>query len=197
MNLTHHFLIAMPGLEGSFFARSVVYLCEHNEHGALGLVINKPTDICMQDLFDQMELSLGRRDISLNMVFKGGPMQTERGFVLHDPVRATMATDEGEVEDSGYTATMSIVGGGLDMTTSRDVLEALSCGVGPQRVMVTLGYSSWERGQLESELADNNWLTVEADPAVIFDTFIEDRYSRALALLGLQTWMLSSEAGHA
>ena len=192
INLTHHFLIAMPGLEDESFARSVVYLCEHSERGALGLIINKPTDITLKGLFDKVDLSLRREDLTKEPVFQGGPVQTERGFVLHEP----MLMDKGDTDESAYAATMTIPGG-LEMTTSKDVLEALSTGAGPRRVLITLGYSSWGEGQLESELAENAWLTVAADLSVIFDTPVPERYDRALSLLGLQAWMLSPEAGHA
>ncbi len=192
INLTHHFLIAMPGLEDESFARSVVYLCEHSERGALGLIINKPTDITLKGLFDKVDLSLRREDLTKEPVFQGGPVQTERGFVLHEP----MLMDKGETDESAYASTMTIPGG-LEMTTSKDVLEALSTGAGPRRVLITLGYSSWGEGQLESELAENAWLTVAADLSVIFDTPVPERYDRALSLLGLKAWMLSPEAGHA
>ena len=192
INLTHHFLIAMPGLEDESFARSVVYLCEHSERGALGLIINKPTDITLKGLFDKVDLSLRREYLTKEPVFQGGPVQTERGFVLHEP----MLMDKGETDESAYASTMTIPGG-LEMTTSKDVLEALSTGAGPRRVLITLGYSSWGEGQLESELAENAWLTVAADLSVIFDTPVPERYDRALSLLGLQAWMLSPEAGHA
>ena len=192
INLTHHFLIAMPGLEDETFAKSVVYLCEHSERGALGLVINKPSDINLQSLLQKVDLDLRRQDLTDTPVFQGGPVQTERGFVLHDAMQA----DSEKPEDSGYSSTLSIPGG-LEMTTSKDVLEALSTGAGPRRVLVTLGYASWGEGQLESELAENTWLTVGADPAVIFDTPIGQRWDRALGLLGLQAWMLSPDAGHA
>ncbi|WP_137895138.1 YqgE/AlgH family protein [Ramlibacter sp. 2FC] len=191
-NLTHHFLIAMPGLEDEAFARSVVYLCEHSERGALGLIINKPSDISLKNLFDKVDLPLRRSDLIDAPVFQGGPVQTERGFVLHEPMTASGAP----ADESVYASTMAIPGG-LEMTTSKDVLEALSTGAGPRRVLVSLGYSAWGEGQLESELAENSWLTVGADPAVIFDTPVEQRYERALGLLGLQSWMLSPGAGHA
>ena len=191
-NLTHHFLIAMPGLQGEPFSKSVVYLCEHSERGALGLVINKPSDIKLKGLFDKVELPLMREDLINAPVFHGGPLQTERGFVLHEPIFA--AADK--PEESVYASTMTIPGG-LEMTTSRDVLEAISTGAGPAKVLVSLGYSAWGQGQLESELGENSWLTVDADVSVIFDTPVEQRYERALQLLGLQSWMLSSEAGHA
>ncbi|MBE2262849.1 MAG: YqgE/AlgH family protein [Burkholderiaceae bacterium] len=192
IDLTHHFLIAMPGLEDEAFARSVVYLCEHSAQGALGLIINKPSDINLSSLFDKVDLSLRRADLSKAPVFHGGPMQTERGFVLHEP----MTVDGSEPGESAYASTM-VIPGGLVMTTSRDVLEALSSGAGPRRVLVTLGYASWGEGQLESELGENSWLTVLADPAVIFETPVEERYDRALALLGLQAWTLSPDVGHA
>ncbi|MDP3226872.1 MAG: YqgE/AlgH family protein [Acidovorax sp.] len=192
INLTHHFLIAMPGLEDESFSRSVVYLCEHSERGALGLIINKPSDITLKGLFDKVDLSLRREDLTREPVFQGGPVQTERGFVLHEP----MLMDKTETDESAYASTMTIPGG-LEMTTSKDVLEALSTGAGPRRVLITLGYSSWGEGQLESELAENAWLTVAADLSVIFDTPVPERYDSALALLGLKAWMLSPEAGHA
>ena len=189
INLTHHFLIAMPGLQDATFAKSVIYMCEHSERGALGLVINKPSDINLQKLFEKVELPLHREDLTQAPVFQGGPVQTERGFVLHETV--VMPGNE-----PVYASTMTIPGG-LEMTTSKDVLEALSTGYGPRKVFVSLGYSSWGQGQLESEISDNSWLTVAADPAVIFDTPVEQRYAKALMLLGLESWMLSPEAGHA
>ncbi len=231
INLTNHFLIAMPGLGDAFFAKSVVYLCEHSERGALGLMINKPTDIKLQNLFDKVELPLGRVDLRDVPVFQGGPVQTERGFVLHDalgrgeeasnevatPQQPTNEADDGGDQGSGddrtgeasetglsdsiYASTLVIPGATLEMTTSRDVLEALSHGAGPQRVLISLGYSAWAQGQLESEIGENSWLTVQAEStqmlALIFETPVEQRYDKALALLGLQAWMLSPDAGHA
>ena len=189
INFTHHFLIAMPGLQDETFAKSVIYMCEHSERGALGLMINKPSDINLKKLFEKVELPLHREDLTQAPVFQGGPVQTERGFVLHETV--VMPGNE-----SLYASTMTIPGG-LEMTTSKDVLEALSTGYGPRKVFISLGYSSWGQGQLESEISDNSWLTVAADPAVIFDTPVEQRYAKALMLLGLESWMLSPEAGHA
>ena len=192
INLTHHFLIAMPGLEDESFSRSVVYLCEHSERGALGLIINKPSKLSLQGLLQKVDLGLKRDDLRDQQVFTGGPVQTDRGFVLHEP----MVIEGAPENESAYASTMTIPGG-LEMTTSKDVLEALSDGAGPKRVLVTLGYSSWDEGQLESEIGENAWLTVEADPEVIFNTPVDERYDRALGLLGLQRWMLSPEAGRA
>jgi putative transcriptional regulator len=190
INLTNHFLIAMPGLSDELFGRSVVYMCEHSDRGALGLVINKPSDILLPRLFEKVDLPLGRIDLAQQPVFQGGPVQTERGFVLHDAIEA------GTDGESVYASTMTIPGG-LEMTTSKDVLEAMASGAGPRRVFVTLGYASWGKGQLESEITENSWLTVEADPVLIFDTPVQERYDKAMALLGLQSWMLSPDAGHA
>jgi len=191
-NLTNHFLIAMPNLSDPLFGRSVVYLCEHSERGALGLVINKPSDIRLPELFERVDLTLGRPDLVATPVFMGGPVQTERGFVLHEAVGPAGGPDA----ESVYASSMSIPGG-LEMTTSRDVLEAMSTGAGPRQVFVSLGYASWGEGQLESEIGENSWLTVEADPRLIFDAPVDERYPRALGLLGLQAWMLSPDAGHA
>ena len=202
-------------------------MCEHSERGALGLVINKPSDLSMEGLFDKVDLPLHRPDLMTAPVLQGGPVHTERGFVLHDamlvdvPEQETPVTSTGNPSASGeasqedvieaaqeaaalsavsskesvYASTMTIPGG-LEMTTSKDVLEALSIGAGPKRVLISLGYSAWGEGQLESELAENSWLTVGADTAVIFDTPVDQRYERAMKLLGLEPWMLSNEVGH-
>ena len=188
INLTHHFLIAMPGMSDQAFAKSVIYMCEHSDRGALGLIINKPSDINLQGLFAKVELPLHREDLVETVVFHGGPVQTERGFVLHESLMPG--------SQSVYASTMTIPGG-LEMTTSKDVLEALSTGAGPRKVLVSLGYSAWGEGQLESEISENSWLTVPADMAIIFDTPVELRYDRALLLLGFESWMLSPDAGHA
>ncbi len=186
MNLTNQFLIAMPGMGDDTFSGAVVYLCEHTENGALGLVINKPIDIKLKNLFQKVDLSLDSEELAEQAVFYGGPVQTERGFVLHEKQGDTPV----------YSSTLSIPGG-LEMTTSKDVLEALSHGAGPRRLLVTLGYSGWAAGQLEDELGRNGWLTVDAVPEIIFDTPVAERYDRAVSLLGFDPRMLSQEAGHA
>jgi putative transcriptional regulator len=190
INLTNQFLIAMPGMADETFAGAVVYLCEHTEKGALGLVINKPIDIKLKNLFEKVELTLDREDLAETPVYFGGPVQTERGFVLHDRL------DGGEGDGGHYNSSLQIPGG-LEMTTSKDVLEALSNGAGPKRILVTLGYSGWSAGQLEEEIGRNGWLNVDAEPAVIFETPVEQRYDKALSLLGIDPRMLSQEAGHA
>lgn len=187
INLTNQFLIAMPGMEGDTFAGSVIYMCEHTEKGALGLVINKPIDIKLKNLFEKVELTLERDDLAEAPVYFGGPVQTERGFVLH----------ESQGDDGGHYNSSLQIPGGLEMTTSKDVLEALAQGAGPKKVLVTLGYSGWGAGQLEDEMRRNSWINVSAAPEIIFDTPVEQRYDKALSLLGIDARMLSQEAGHA
>ena len=188
VNFTNQFLIAMPGMVGDMFAGTVIYLCEHTEKGALGLVINKPIDITLKSLFEKVELPLERADLAEAPVFFGGPVQTERGFVLHEQSLS---------DGPGFTSSLKIRGGGLEMTTSKDVLEALSSGTGPTRVFVSLGYSGWAAGQLEDEMSRNSWINVDAQPEIIFSTPIEQRYDKALSLLGIDPAMLSSDTGHA
>jgi len=183
MNLTHQFLIAMPGMVDPNFAGSVVYVCEHSDKGALGLVINRPSDITLEGLFDRVELQL---EIALRKddpVMIGGPVQTERGFVLHSP-------------GTRYNSTLPITEA-IALTTSKDVLEAIAGGAGPEKMLVTLGYSGWGAGQLEGEIAANAWLTVSATPQILFDTPPEARYDAALKLLGVQATQLTGQAGHA
>ena len=189
INLTNQFLIAMPGMGDGTFAGTVIYLCEHTEKGALGLVINKPIDITLKSLFEKVELSLDRDDLAEVPVYFGGPVQTERGFVLHEPTSA-------EGQGGAYNSSLKVEGG-LEMTTSKDVLEAISSGAGPKKVLVTLGYSGWGAGQLEEEMSRNGWINVDAEPGIIFDTPVSQRYGKALSLLGIDASMLSSDAGHA
>lgn len=190
VNFTNQFLIAMPGQVGETFDGTVIYLCEHTDKGALGLVINKPIDIKLRNLFEKVDLSLDREDLAEEPVYFGGPVQTERGFVLHERLG-------GEGSQGGHYNSSLQIPGGLEMTTSKDVLEALSNGVGPKRVLVTLGYSGWGAGQLEDEMGRNGWINVDAEPSIIFDTPVGERYDKALSLLGIDARMLSQDAGHA
>ena len=190
INLTNQFLIAMPGMGAGTFAGAVIYMCEHTEKGALGLVINKPIDIKLKNLFEKVELSLDREDLADEPVYFGGPVQTERGFVLHERLG-------GEAGEGGHYNSSLQIEGGLEMTTSKDVLEALSHGAGPKKILVTLGYSGWGAGQLEDELSRNGWINVGAERDIIFDTPVEQRYDKALSLLGIDSRMLSQDAGHA
>ena len=190
VDFTNQFLIAMPSLRDGAFAGSVIYMCEHTTDGALGLVINKPIDISLKNLFEKVDLSLDREDLAGVPVYFGGPVQTERGFVLHERLGGS------EGEGGHYNSSMQIPGG-LEMTTSKDVLEALSNGAGPKKILITLGYSGWGAGQLEEEMSRNGWINVGAEPGIIFDTPVEQRYDKALSLLGIDANMLSGEAGHA
>jgi putative transcriptional regulator len=186
LNLANHFLIAMPAMQDPVFGGTVVYVCEHNENGVLGVVINKPTDMTMQVLFERIDLKLtSGLDVSMvdEPIMFGGPVQDDRGFVLHTP---------GARYSSSLTVTDEIA-----FTTSIDVLEAVANGSGPQRMLVSIGYSGWSPGQLEDEIYRNGWLTVNADPRILFDLPVEERYSAAMKLLGIDPLMLASEAGHA
>ncbi|MDE1956205.1 MAG: YqgE/AlgH family protein, partial [Betaproteobacteria bacterium] len=182
--LSNQFLIAMPGMVDSSFAGSVIYVCEHSARGALGLVINRPTDIVLKDLFDRIELPLEQPELAARTVYYGGPVQTERGFVLHDPT------------DRAYASTLQVAGG-LQMTTSKDVLEHISASDGPKRFFVALGYSGWSAGQLEDEISRNGWLTVEADSNIVFEVAVEQRFDAAMSLMGISAMSLSNTAGHA
>ena len=186
LNLANHFLIAMPTMQDPVFGGTVVYVCEHNENGVLGVVINKPTDMTMQVLFDRIDLQLqeGSRSSVVNEpIMFGGPVQDDRGFVLHTP---------GARYSSSLTVTDDVA-----FTTSIDVLEAVAAGDGPQRMLVSIGYSGWSPGQLEDEISRNGWLTVGADPRILFDLPVEDRYMAAMKLLGFDPLMLTTEVGHA
>jgi putative transcriptional regulator len=173
-------------MQDPIFGGTVVYVCEHNENGVLGVVINKPTDMTMEVLFDRIDLevsSAAERHLESEPIMFGGPVQDDRGFVLHTP---------GAHYSSSLTVTNDVA-----FTTSIDVLEAVARGQGPERMMVSIGYAGWSPGQLEDELARNGWLTVAADPRIVFDVPIEERYQAAIKLLGFDPLMLNSEAGHA
>lgn len=177
-------------MEDDDFADSVVYIAEHGEQGALGLCINKPADLEVEALFAQLQLPLGRADLQHVPILWGGPVQGERGFILHPRV------EDPATGLSVYASSMSMPDG-LQMTTSKDILQALSEGEGPDRLVLALGYSAWGPGQLEDEIGRNSWLTVPAQPDLIFDVPLEQRHARAMALLGVEPWMLSTSAGRA
>ena len=185
LSLANHFLIAMPSMADSRFSDTVVYLLEHTPERAMGVVINRPTDLTLEKLFERVDMKLEIAVLGAQPVCYGGPMATDRGFVLHDQ------------SDAAYGSTLTADNNGLSLTTSKDVLEAMADGRGPKHVMVALGYAGWDAGQLESEIALNAWLTVEADPAVVFDVPHARRRASAIHLLGFDPAMLSGEAGHA
>ncbi|CAB3734343.1 MULTISPECIES: YqgE/AlgH family protein [Achromobacter] len=181
-NFANQFLIAMPGMVEGSLAGSVIYVCEHTDRGALGLVINRPTDLTLGTLFERIDLTLEIGPVKDTFVFFGGPVQTDRGFVLHAPA-------------GDYSSSIKL--GDMALTTSRDVLQAVADGNGPARMLVTLGYAGWGAGQLESEMGQNAWLSVSADAHIIFDVPPEERYPAALKLLGIDPVMLAGDAGHA
>ena len=183
LNLTAHFLIAMPAMADPRFANTLTYVCEHNKDGALGIVINRPIDMTLSSLFDQINVPLNNNPLGGAPVHFGGPVQIDRGFVLHRPL-------------GNWQSTLAI-SDDLGLTTSKDVLEALARGEGPKDVFVSLGYAGWSAGQLEQELAQNAWLTVEANADVLFDVPPEQRLPAAMQLLGIDFAQLSEGAGHA
>lgn len=183
VNLKGHFLIAMPAMTDPRFAKSVTYVCEHNADGALGLVINRPIEMDFKQLFSQIGLDLDHHPIASKPVMFGGPVQPDRGFVLHQP-------------PGDWDSTIAIVGN-TALTTSKDILKAISEGSGPDKVLLTLGYAGWSPGQLEEEMAQNAWLSVPANDHVLFDTPISEKLGSAMHLLGVDFANLSDEAGHA
>jgi putative transcriptional regulator len=191
-SLANQFLIAMPGMVDDNFAGTVVYLCDHTDHGSMGLVINRPTDVNLADLFEKIDLKLEIQPKATEPVYFGGPVQTDRGFVLHE--------QSNEEHTTHYSSSLRIPGG-LAMTTSKDILQEVSAGHGPKRFLMTLGYAGWSAGQLEDEIARNGWLNVPAPTEellhIVFDTPDEYKYQNVLGLLGVDLGFLSSEAGHA
>ena len=183
VNLTDHFLIAMPNMVDPHFAKTLTFICEHNDQGALGVVINRPIDMNLQTLLEQISIPLESDAFKSIPVHFGGPVQTDRGFVLHMPV--------------GQWQSTLAVGSEIGLTTSKDILQAVARGEGPQQILVTLGYAGWAPGQIEHELAQNAWLTVPARPEVIFGLPPEERVAAAMQLLGVDYASLSEQAGHA
>ena len=185
VNLTNHFLIAMPNMADPNFAKSLTFICEHNEQGALGVVVNRPIEMTVGALFEQVDIPLANDALSQQSVYFGGPVQVDRGFVLHRPT-------------GGWQSTL-VVDADIGLTTSRDILEAMGQGDGPESdgTLVSLGYSGWAPGQIEQELGQNAWLTVAANASIIFDLPPEARLRGAMDLLGVDLASLSEEAGHA
>lgn len=181
-SLRDHFLIAMPGLNDSSFAHTVTYICEHSDKGAMGLVINTATPMQLREIFAQMELQ-DLADIGDQIVMSGGPVQQERGFVLHP-------------HGSQWQSTLE-VSPDISLTASRDIIAALAEGQGPREYLIALGYAGWGEGQLEAEIAANSWLTVPASRDIIFDTPFEQRWAAAAQVLGIDLNLISSNAGHA
>lgn len=181
--LTGQLLIAMPGLRDPDFDHTVTLVCQHNEDGALGLVVNRPSDYRLKELLQHMDIETKDETLAQQIVLAGGPLQRERGFVLHHP--------------SGTWSSSYAIDDQLVLTTSRDILEAIAGGQGPLRTLIALGYAGWEAGQLERELRDNAWLTVAADDELLFDVPLEQRWSAAAARMGVDAQRLAHYAGNA
>lgn len=183
LDLSHHFLIAMPAMTDPVFAKTLTYVCEHNEQGALGIVVNRPITLTLGELFAQIKLQLDPAELESVPVHYGGPVQTDRGFVLHQPEGAWQST--------------LLIKGRVGMTTSKDILEAIGMANGPRNFLVTLGYAGWAQGQLEHELSQNAWLSVPASEHILFDLPAEERLAAAMSLLGVNYATLSADTGHA
>lgn len=182
-SLTNQLLIAMPAMADPNFSTTVTLICEHNEDGALGIVINRPLDLTLAGLFEQLDVEDPNPTAAARPVLMGGPVGPERGFVLHNP---------------GNTFENSLaVSGDIHLTLSRDVIDAMATGKGPEQSLVALGYAGWEPGQLESEMLANSWLNVPASPDIVFDTPFNDRWMSAARTLGIDISQISSDAGHA
>jgi putative transcriptional regulator len=182
VSLKNQFLLAMPNQAGTYFGATATYICEHNEDGAMGLMVNRPSELTLVELLSQMGLEA--RGVSVDIrVLEGGPVASERGFVLH--------SDERSFESS------LVLGNGLMLSTARETLEAIACGDGPNEFLVTLGYAGWGSGQLEDELRENAWLNCPGDREVLFNTPFDGRVNRAAAALGIDFRLMSGQAGHA
>jgi len=181
--LTNHFLIAMPSLEDGNFSQSVTYICEHDENGALGITINRPSEINLAEIFSQLQITVESDHIKNQTVLNGGPVQIDRGFILHTPT----GTWESSLK---VTDTIAV-------TTSQDIMQAIADGKGPARALIALGYSGWGPGQLELEISENSWLSCPATEKILFDVPLEKRWRAAALLLGIDLQLLSSQAGHA
>ena len=183
LNLTDHFLIAMPAMDDPYFSKSLIYIAEHNDQGALGLIVNRPLDMTLATLFEKIDVPFESLELANLPVFFGGPVQTDRGFVLHRPIGDWQST--------------LVVNPEVGLTSSRDVLQSVARDGKPREVMVTLGYSGWGAGQLENELEQNAWLTVPASPHILFDMPYEERLPSAMEILGIDFSNLAVKAGHA
>ena len=182
-HLANQFLIAMPSLADPNFSQTVTYMCDHNEDGAMGLVINRPLDLDIDALLSHLEINDTRRGQGYIPIYQGGPVQTERGFVLHREIGQWEASIQ--VSDD------------IALTMSQDIIEAIAHDEGPKNYLITLGYAGWGSGQLEEELAANAWLNGPADPAIIFELPVEQRWNAAAKHLGVELNNLSSDVGHA
>lgn len=182
MNLVDHFLVAMPAMEDPFFEKSVVYICQHDKEGAMGIVINKPSPVMMSLIFNDANINIPKK-LNQDWIMMGGPVQLDRGYVIHSPV--------------GSWQNSFLVNDNIALTTSRDVIESLAKPDVVNKAIISIGYASWQAGQLEQELAQNTWLTVPADEHILFDLPYAERYEATFAKIGIHSYSLMQGAGHA
>ncbi|MCG8426523.1 MAG: YqgE/AlgH family protein [Chromatiales bacterium] len=182
-NLTNHFLIAMPSLADQNFHQTVTYICEHNQDGAMGITLNRPTDLHLNDILGQLDIDHENGECGEQAIYIGGPVQTDRGFVLHNG-------------NSRWDSTLAITDE-ISVTTSIDILQAIAQGEGPEKTLIALGYSGWAGGQLEDEITANSWLNGPANETIIFDTPANQRWRAAAAAIGVDLNLLSTQTGHA
>ncbi len=197
INLTGHFLIAMPAMQDPYFAKSVTLICTHNQDGAMGIIINRPTEITVNMLFEKINIPLKNAPLAKQSVLYGGPVQPERGFVLHTFLKNHTHDDFTQSWNSTVKISDEIA-----LTTSKDILEAAGQSLGPEKILLSLGYAGWTSGQLEQEILQNAWLSVQAGEAeilnkIVFDTSHDEILGAAIQLLGIDPSMLSDVAGHA
>jgi putative transcriptional regulator len=181
--LTNQFLIAMPAMTDANFAQTVTFIWEHNEDGALGIIINRPLQMRLADVFEQLKMPSHASPLGDQSVMQGGPVQTDRGFVVHHAGGSWEHTRQ--------------VSSRIQVTTSPDILSAMASGTGPDTALVALGYAGWSAGQLESEIIQNAWLTVPCDERILFDTPYDQRWRAAGRLLGIDLATISPDVGHA
>lgn len=182
-NLTNHFLIAMPKLMDINFSQSVTYICEHNENGALGITINRPSNVTLSEIFDQLNIASNNEKLNQQLILLGGPVQIDRGFLLH-------------TSNQNWDASLKVTDS-IAVTTSRDILEAIANNQGPEKVIIALGYAGWAPGQLEAEIAENSWLSCPADENILFNTPTDQLWGKAAHLMGVDLTLLSNDPGHA
>jgi len=183
-NFQNHFLIAMPSMEDPYFARSLTYICEHNEHGAMGIVINQPAGLNLKELLQQVdENAIVIEEKADEIILAGGPVGKDRGFILHSP-------------QPGWSSSLELTPE-ITVTTSKDILAVLGSENAPEKALIALGYAGWEQGQLEQEIQQNSWLTIEADPELLFDIPVHKKWEHAVNKLGIDSWQLAPQAGHA
>lgn len=184
VNFTNQFLVAMPSMSDTLFTRSVAYVCQHNQDGALGIVINRPSDMCLSDIMKQMNIEIKSAQAEHCPIFYGGPVQRERGFVIHNTY-----------DDVHWESTLKVTES-ISLTTSRDILEAIGQGVGPKTFLIALGYAGWGEGQVEQEIIENSWLSVPSQSDILFKLPSAQRWQAAAHQIGVDINLLPTQAGH-